>query len=696
MKTKNIFLVLFLMLLNLTAFAGDYVACIEMEDLTMPSSGKWQIKTDNSGFSGSGYVAWNSGNKFSDPASNEIFEIGFEVPVAGDYTVFFRGRRDYGYCNCPACAANDECNDIHVKIDNGNWIKTMVKGAFGSWIWQNSFEPGGSVIQTVYTLTAGTHKIYIGGRSEGVQLDGFIIAPIGTTKPSGLLDCSSLVQCVDLVKEDFNLNVSGFDAKGSLDAGRNAIQINTTQQPTDKWAAATATFQGESGTYDIVFTSLLETDGECSYRIKVDGNQVGEFQNIRIHGTTVAEYSEYKAGMKGISINKGATIQVEFISNSNKLVPEGTAFGYARARWRGVSFGPCQTSDVDYWIPSDPTDIDADGIKNEVDNCPEKYNPLQEDMDNDGKGDACDDDIDGDGILNGADNCPKIANTDQADRDGDGIGDICDPNPDNACTENPTIEGGNGIQEGQTPYAANKVPGVIEAENFDNGGPGIAYNDHDDIREPGSNQNFRVEETLDIDEADGTNEISGLAIGYIKAVGEWAEYTIDVQEDYEYSIDITYGCNGDKKLYFILDGKQGCLQTLPSTGKASVYTTVTTSGKYTLSKGTHLFTWVNESSLAFNIDKFEFKKANGTAVKDNEIVSLSVSPNPFNERLNISEINAKINNIEIYDLAGKKVFSQSKINNRNYEISTSNLSAGIYLLKVSTEVGMETRTIFKK
>ena len=50
------------------------------------------------------------------------------------------------------------------------------------------------------------------------------------------------------------------------------------------------------------------------------------------------------------------------------------------------------------------------------DNCPNDYNPGQEDTDSDGVGDGCD-------------NCKLIVNPDQEDADGDWIGDVCDGCP---------------------------------------------------------------------------------------------------------------------------------------------------------------------------------------------------------------------------------------------------------------------------
>ncbi len=71
-------------------------------------------------------------------------------------------------------------------------------------------------------------------------------------------------------------------------------------------------------------------------------------------------------------------------------------------------------------------DPDLDSWGGTSDNCPNAFNPCQEDIDGDGIGDACDDDMDGDQIYNSSDNCPMVANVAQADGDGDMRGDLCD------------------------------------------------------------------------------------------------------------------------------------------------------------------------------------------------------------------------------------------------------------------------------
>lgn len=70
-------------------------------------------------------------------------------------------------------------------------------------------------------------------------------------------------------------------------------------------------------------------------------------------------------------------------------------------------------------------DIDDDGVADINDNCVSLSNPDQQDVNNNGRGDVCDD-FDQDSLINEKDNCPNNPNRDQIDTDSDGIGDVCD------------------------------------------------------------------------------------------------------------------------------------------------------------------------------------------------------------------------------------------------------------------------------
>ncbi len=117
--------------------------------------------------------------------------------------------------------------------------------------------------------------------------------------------------------------------------------------------------------------------------------------------------------------NTGSSEQVLTGSTGNYIVTITDADGLVATASGYINLNPeCDDNIID---------SDGDGIPDDIDNCPNTYNPDQEDTDGDGVGDACDNDIDGDGILN-EDDCdpydPLIgaASVWYEDADGDGFG----------------------------------------------------------------------------------------------------------------------------------------------------------------------------------------------------------------------------------------------------------------------------------
>ena len=104
-----------------------------------------------------------------------------------------------------------------------------------------------------------------------------------------------------------------------------------------------------------------------------------------------------------------------------------------------------------------------------------------------------------------------------------------------------------------TPYGdvAAKLPGKIEAENYDVGKSGKAYYDKDGDNQGGA---YR-EEAVDIVQLDSADKSKGYAIGYTSE-GEWLRYTLDVAETGTYEVKVSMATpseNAGVKLY--IDGK---------------------------------------------------------------------------------------------------------------------------------------------
>ena len=125
------------------------------------------------------------------------------------------------------------------------------------------------------------------------------------------------------------------------------------------------------------------------------------------------------------------------------------------------------------------------------------------------------------------------------------------------------------------PYSNGPVvlPGRIEAENFDNGGPEAAYHD----TSPG-NYGGGYRDT-DVDVEPTTDEGGGYNVGWT-AGGEWLTYTVNVVTTGTYAIEVRVASDGPGGTFHVeMNGvdKTGPLP-VPDTGGWQAWTTVTRTG----------------------------------------------------------------------------------------------------------------------
>jgi hypothetical protein len=153
-------------------------------------------------------------------------------------------------------------------------------------------------------------------------------------------------------------------------------------------------------------------------------------------------------------------------------------------------------------------------------------------------------------------------------------------------TYSPTMAASNTVTFNQTPYSGTpiSIPGKIEAENFDKGGQGVAYNDSD-IKNYGNNA-LRAPSGVDLDSTTDTG--GGANLAWLN-VGEWFEYSINVTTAGSYNLDARVAnaiAGGTFHIEFDGENKTGTL-TIPNTGGYQTWTTVSKKGIY-LTAGQHM------------------------------------------------------------------------------------------------------------
>ncbi|HEX7315548.1 MAG TPA: carbohydrate-binding protein [Pyrinomonadaceae bacterium] len=140
----------------------------------------------------------------------------------------------------------------------------------------------------------------------------------------------------------------------------------------------------------------------------------------------------------------------------------------------------------------------------------------------------------------------------------------------------------------QVPYggSARPLPGVVQAEDFDEGGEGLAYHDTD----PNDNvmNGYRPDPSgVDIEGCGDAG--GGFNVGWTWAT-EWMEYTVSVASagTYDIGVRVASGNGGGGTFHVEMDGANltGAL-TVPNTGGWQTYQTVSVTG-VSLTPGVHV------------------------------------------------------------------------------------------------------------
>ena len=96
----------------------------------------------------------------------------------------------------------------------------------------------------------------------------------------------------------------------------------------------------------------------------------------------------------------------------------------------------------------------------------------------------------------------------------------------------------------------------------------------------------------------------------------------------------------------------------------------------------------------FQVDDYVFGEFASLGVNDLKISGATVYPNPTTNSWSVSTNNIQIDSVDVFDLLGKRVISLQP-NTMSATIDATNLTPGVYITKIRTELGIETKKLIK-
>jgi hypothetical protein len=281
-------------------------------------------------------------------------------------------------------------------------------------------------------------------------------------------------------------------------------------------------------------------------------------------------------------------------------------------------------------------------------------------------------DMDGDGIKFGVDNCPTISNVDQKDFDGDGEGDVCDPNPIAEDTfsfkvSNETCKESNDGSLSLTIKGTFSQPFKIEIT----GGPsGFTFTPVDISSSTWSQSNMEA----------GTYQVL-LTSSLFSTLKQKFNLTISEPAD----ITVVSKVNRDKK-QVALDLNGGTKYNVELNG--NLITTYDDNIDLSLSSGINVIKVTTGLDCQGIYEEIIFVSEN-----------ILLSPNPANEssKLWVGGNDQNVN-MTLFDITGRVIWTRNdKVPySRSLNVPLSKVKSGLYILKVDSETIKKSIKVIKE
>ena len=228
------------------------------------------------------------------------------------------------------------------------------------------------------------------------------------------------------------------------------------------------------------------------------------------------------------------------------------------------------------------------------------------------------------------------------------------------------------------------IPGVVEAEDFDEGGEGFTYHDSNSTNLAGA---YRPNEAVDIYDRLGNGYHVGNTVP-----GEWLEYSVNVLTEGWYNVTIHIATNqGGGTFQIEVDTvSSGPVTVIASNSALHTIPIITQMYLY---PGEQIMRFTILSGPTYNIDKMVFElTTNASQPENQQALGFSLYQNHPKELIITQKPGTELIQIHIYNLNGKRMKTITKPKPTE-KISGFELSPGLYIVTGYSEKGLYSEKI---